>query len=238
MKHFHFSWMMVLLLVLLCGCGDESSLTEEENDLIAHYAANQVLQHNPEYEERLATTEQASGDDAATTTQTPETATTQDVQTAETDTSAAVQTEATTENVSYVTDVSGLYENLNLNVIYAGYTIARQYTDKNTSSLAVEASDGKRLLIVKLDIKNTSRETLQVDMLNQNYQYSLHTDTDVVEPMLTMLDDDFTVYTGKLKAGASRKTVILFEIPKEAEKPLNYTLEVSNGTSSNMIAIP
>lgn len=237
MKHFHFSWMMVLLLVLLCGCGDESSLTEEENDLIAHYAANQVLQHNPEYEERLATTEQASGD-AATTTQTPETATTQDVQTAETDTSAAVQTEATTENVSYVTDVSGLYENLNLNVIYAGYTIARQYTDKNTSSLAVEASDGKLLLIVKLDIKNTSRETLQVDMLNQNYQYSLHTDTDVVEPMLTMLDDDFTVYTGKLKAGASRKTVILFEIPKEAEKPLNYTLEVSNGTSSNMIAIP
>lgn len=229
MKRFYYMIMITLLAGILTGCGNNYTLTEEENELIAQYAANQVLQNNPDYADPLATTA-----DLMATTEAPSDSTQDSKDSAAT---TSETTEATTESAEYVTDVSALFGKLNLKVTYAGYTMEKSYHDSNNSSLAVEPMNGGKLLVVNLKLTNTSKETISIDMLKYNYQYSLNTDNDVLEPMLTILDNDITVYQKKLKAGASKKAVVLFEIPKQSKEPLDYTLDITDGTLTNTIAI-
>ncbi len=231
MKRIYSILILAVFAAVLTGCGDESSITKEQNDLIAEYAASKVLQQNPDYEDRLSKNTNVSGD--ASGEATTEAATTEAAQTSEALTDASADA-AAQQNP----DLSSLYSKHNLQVLYMGYELKKSYSDSSDVSASVEPEDGGQLLVIKLDIKNTSKKAVELDMIDESYSYSLDTPEGVLSPMLTMLNTDFSVYQNKLKAGASKKVVVLFEVPKGAEAPLNYTFSVNNGNASGSVIIP
>ena len=111
---------LLIGLALFCaGCGKDS-LTEEQNDLIAQYAAHQVLQNNPNYDDRLVTTETPDASaDAATTTQ--QSTTTQETSQ---ETSADTAAEATTQET--VVALSKVYKKEKIQVKYRGYKVVKR----------------------------------------------------------------------------------------------------------------
>lgn len=222
---------LLIGLALFCaGCGKDS-LTEEQNDLIAQYAAHQVLQNNPNYDDRLVTTETPDASaDAATTTQ--QSTTTQETSQG---TSADTAAEATTQET--VVDLSKVYKKEKIQVKYRGYKVVKRYQDSNQSSLDVEPEEGGSLLAVKFRVSNQTDKTVTTDLLDAGYQYTLHTDSKTVEPMLTILESDLSSLQVKLKPGQKKTAVLLFEIPKGAKKPLNYQLDITKGSDTTTIEL-
>lgn len=216
--------------VMLFGCGNDQMLSDETNDLIAEYAANRVLQNNPEYKDRLiteapVTTEEinAEGSTEVDTTE----ISTESSQSQEQQSADAVENQSETTENAYVTDVSNLYSDSGLSVVYKGFKLAKKYSDGVTASADVEPVDGGQLCIISLDVMNVSGKDNAVDLLDLNYIYSLRTQTGIYDPLFTICNDDFSVYQSDMKKDESKKAVLIFEVPKsepkESEKVLNIT---------------
>ena len=234
---------LLFIMVCLTGCEDNVSLTEEQNDLIAEYAANEVLQRNPDYEERLDRVKDASSDASGNPESTTEEQTTEELTTEAPldafltapagDTSSDDMTQTST-----VSNMSELYSRYKLEVNYTGYKLTDSYQDSDDKSLAVEPINGGKLLVVKLGVKNLSDGKNNVDLLDAGYQYTLKTPTGSYTSLLTLVDSDFSVYQKTLKKNATKKAVLLFEVPKTAAKPLDgYTLHITNGTADVDVVI-
>ena len=235
---------LLLLFIMMCltGCEDQSSLTEEQNDLIAEYAANEVLQNNPDYDERMDRPDasaDASGDSESTTeAQTTEELTTEAPLNGTLDVSAQDSASDNASQPDAAVNMSELYSSHNLEVSYTGYKLTDSYGDSDDNSLAVEPSNGGKILVVKLAIKNVADGKNTVDLLDAGYQYSLKTPTGSYSSLLTLVDSDFSVYQKSFKKNATKKAVLLFEVPKATEKPLNgYTLHIMNGTATADVVI-
>ena len=176
------------LVMLMCfgisGCGSDISLNEEQNELVAEYAANAILQRNSEYKDRL----DLQAEVISTTESTTQAEKQESVNSGE-DSDAMETTEVTAK----VADISELFSKQKLTVLYKGYKVVSQYSDKNQASSSVEAQSGKKLLVVQFQVKNTSSKKNKVDLLDSNVSYKLHTDTGETEPMLTLLEDDLAL---------------------------------------------
>lgn len=243
MKRIRTMLLLVFMMVCLTGCEDTTSLTEEQNALIAEYAANEVLQNNPDYEERLDKPKDASADASGN----PE-STTQEQSTEELTTEAPLDSTLPTPAEDTAIDdasqaeaamnLSDLYSSYKLEVRYTGYKLTDSYEDSDDKSLAVEPTNGGKLLVVKLGIKNTADGKNDVDLLDAGYQYSLETPTGSYTSLLTLANSDFSVYQKSFKKNADKTAVLLFEVPKAAKKPLDgYTLHITNGTLAADVAI-
>ncbi|MBQ4232192.1 MAG: DUF4352 domain-containing protein [Lachnospiraceae bacterium] len=254
----------VLFVSFLYGCGDKNPLTEEESSLIAEYAAHTVLQGDPGYERRLImpVSADASADASSEAGEDTE-ATTEAVATTESLAEATTESNSSdggsgdpgnspsgdntgsnsnggpgvpTANVSK--DLSTAFSKLNLKATYNGYYFTKKYGDKNASSADITPINGGQLLIVKVKLKNTGKDTKTVNMLDYNYRYSVTLDTGTTYSLLTVLDDDISVFQGSIKAGKSRNVVAIFEVPQGINKPSNgATFNVSNGQSETSVAL-
>lgn len=246
MRKTAYLFLVCFCCMILYGCGNDQTLSDETNDLIAEYAANRVLQNNPDYKDRLITeapvtteiTEEQTTTNETTTQETLEDA---DSQNGDSDTSTdqSVEEEAqpeTTEAV-YVTDVSGLYKESGLGVIYKGFKLAKKYSDGVTASADVEPVDGGQLCIITLDVKNTSGKDQTVDLLDLNYIYSLRTETGLYDPLFTICNDDFSVYQSDMKKDETKKAVLIFEVPKSESKDSERVLNITYRTKTESISV-
>ena len=253
----------MLLSGLLYGCGDKNPLTEEESSLIAEYAAHSVLQGDPEYDRRLIMPESADASAVASTDASEEIPATTEASTTE---SYAEATTESLDNSSgdsgnssgsdssdgnnsnsngkalpstaVSKDLSSAFSKLNLSAAYNGYYFTKKYGDKNKSSADITPINGGQLLIVKIKLKNTGKDDISVNMLDYNYRYSITLDTGTTYSLLTVLDDDISVFQGSVKAGKSRNVVALFEVPQGINKPGDgATFNVSNGQSEISVAL-
>lgn len=242
MKYGRIGVVFLFLSLCLSGCGSSEDVTldDEQNELIAQYAAGRILQNNPDYEQGYKDTEAKKQDNTEESTETTETATTTETasQSEEPTTTAVTEstTEATTETPS-VTDLSDLFEKQKLQVNYKGVRIKSSYSDSSKVTSAVEAGNGKKLLIVELSVKNLSKTKNTVDMIESSVSYTLHTSEGDVEPMLTLLDNDFAVYQQSFDAGASKKAVLLFEVSKNVADSVDCTLDVTKDNKTDTIII-
>ena len=229
---------MGFLAVMMCfsmsGCGSGIVLNQEENDLIAQYAANAILQNDKNYEDRFVV--DSTTQEASTTQPEQQTTTTESATPSESDTKSQKEAEQTTQG-ELKPSLSKVSSFLNLSLQYKGCKVASHYEDGNQSSLPVEASSGNKLLILKFKIKNTSSTTNQVDMLSSKLSYDLQLGTEKLQPQLTVLEDDLTTYQGSLKKHASKNVVLIFEIPKKSANHPTGTLEISNGDEATTLEI-
>ena len=169
------------------GCGQVIDLTDEENHLIAEYAAELLLKYDRNYDTRynpdeLEDTTETMTETDATTEATTEVVSTTEAATTEQDAPADGQTtqaqpvtdEAVKEDIGATVDsdfdIAAFVGESRISVRYAYYMVVDSYPsyDQDGMYIEVQAPEGYKLLVLKFEVENKTNEEQAVDPYNKD----------------------------------------------------------------------
>lgn len=235
----------LVVSAMACGCGDQLyELTEEEQAIVVQFSAHAVSKFNKRQTEGVedvtalkAKLEQDAAEEEQRRKEEEQQAQQEKPQAPENaQGSAGTADDAKTPEASYVS----LGEALGLNGIeasYSGYETVQAY--RETQSFIVSAENGKELLVLHVNLKNSGDRTakcnilskMPVFMLTINEETSVNADT-------TILLNDLSTYQGNIKAGDTEKTVLVFQVKKGmAKKISSMALDVTIGTQTAQVQL-
>lgn len=208
-KRMQFLTILLASTVVLGGCGTSLyELTDDEEDLIVSAAAQAVAKHNIFQSDGITDVE------PETEPQMQENTTEQDTQQVQEETNTntntgGTQTNTQTREIS-LSDLLGK----NLKVSYKGYSTASSYQEGDYFS--VNATSGKTLIIMNINVKNTGKKNIKIDMLSKDVTfYGCFNGTDRIVEKKILSTKNLSTYQGKIKPGKSIKTVLAFEVSKK-----------------------
>lgn len=208
-KRMQFLAILLASTVVLGGCGTSLyELTDDEEDLIVSAAAQAVAKHNVFQMEGITDVE------PETETQMQENTTEQDTQQVQEETNTNTNTGGTkTDTQTKEIALSDLLGK-NLKVSYKGYSTASSYQEGDYFS--VNATSGKTLIIMNINVKNTGKKNTKIDMLSKDVTfYGCFNGTDRIVEKKILSTKNLSTYQGKIKPGKSIKTVLAFEVSKK-----------------------
>lgn len=221
MKRVHFVLLPILCAMLFGGCGliPEVTLSEEDSQLVAEYAAGLLLKYDEKHNNGLMEIT-----DAPIVVETPDT-----TSTPATGTSGAGSEIEETET----RDVSGLIAAPELasvigipdfDVTYTGYETCDFYPEQESEDLvfSMQAQQGYDLLVLHFDLTNPTDAPLECDVVNNGSLFrALVNDGERLNAQTTILLNDLSVYSGTLEAGETVDTVVVFEIEEDVTAELS-----------------
>lgn len=208
-KRMQFLTILLASTVVLGGCGTSLyELTDDEEDLIVSAAAQAVAKHNIFQMDGITDVE------PETEPQMQENTTEQDTQQVQEETNTNTNTGGTQTNTQTkeiaLSDLLGK----NLKVSYKGYSTASSYQEGDYFS--VNATSGKTLIIMNINVKNTGKKNIKIDMLSKDVTfYGCFNGTDRIVEKKILSTKNLSTYQGKIKPGKSIKTVLVFEVSKK-----------------------
>lgn len=208
-KRMQFLAILLASTVVLGGCGTSLyELTDDEEDLIVSAAAQAVAKHNVFQMDGITDVE------PETETQMQENTTEQDTQQVQEETNTNTNTGGTkTDTQTKEIALSDLLGK-NLKVSYKGYSTASSYQEGDYFS--VNATSGKTLIIMNINVKNTGKKNTKIDMLSKDVTfYGCFNGTDRMVEKKILSTKNLSTYQGKIKPGKSIKTVLVFEVSKK-----------------------
>ncbi len=225
LRRFQALLISVLMVLVLVGCGETyPELTEEESVLIGEYAATTLLKYDANNRSRLVDVavieehdrkEQAKQEQVATTPeQTPEGMKPVD----DTPVIELGSGDNVANNVVSIDACMAAPEGID--IVYTGYRFCDTYPDNDSAStyMTLDASAGKKLLVVEFEVSNTTDSKIGVDFFSKSSAFNVNAGSEkAIKSMTTMLLDDMSTYVGVIEAGKSRKLVLLFEVDAAAE---------------------
>lgn len=210
-KRMQFLAILLASTVVLGGCGTSLyELTDDEEDLIVSAAAQAVAKHNVFQMEGITDVE------PETETQMQENTTEQDTQQVQEETNTNTNTNTGGTKTDTQTKEIALSDLLgkNLKVSYKGYSTASSYQEGDYFS--VNATSGKTLIIMNINVKNTGKKNTKIDMLSKDVTfYGCFNGTDRIVEKKILSTKNLSTYQGKIKPGKSIKTVLVFEVSKK-----------------------
>ncbi len=202
---------------LLAGCGTPMyELTNDEQDLIIQYSAYTIGKHNTFQKDGMTaamappegTTEQPSSE--------PET----QEETQEENQPSKPSGEKNGSDEKRGGEISlaaAIGQEDGLRVSYDGYKVMKSYKVENYFSVDAEA--GSRLVVMNFTIKNTSDKTINLDTLStDSVFYGCFDGTNQIAEHESFGLNTLSSYEGKIKAGKSKKTMLIFQIPEDQAK--------------------
>lgn len=216
---------VMMAAMMMSGCGEEAyALTDKEEELIVNYSAHVVTKYNtyqkegltyvwPEETEEVETETPVAGDDAIE----EDTAQTESGQVvSEGGTTADVPDDtATNDDTAYVSNVVTLDELFGVPGVeldYVGARLADSYVEDEY--YALYPNSGKQYLVLGIDITNEGDEPVDIDYLTDTAEFQVVLNGEVTASSeLTVLLQDFSTFEATLKAGETRETVLLFQVP-------------------------
>lgn len=240
------------------GCGQVIDLTDEENHLIAEYAAELLLKYDRNYDTRYnpdeleetteimtetdATTEAAT--EVATTT---ETATTEQSVSADGNTTQAQpETDESVKGKIGATvdpdfDIAAFVGESRISVRYSYYMVVDSYPsyDQDGMYIEVQAPEGYKLLVLKFEVENKTNEDQAIDLYNKDVNYNIVVDNSrTTKQMLTILADDLYTYDKTIPASSREETVLLYTVSDSvANKWTDLKLQVKYGGTSAVLQL-
>lgn len=208
-KRMQFLTILLASTVVLGGCGTSLyELTDDEEDLIVSAAAQAVAKHNIFQSDGITDVE------PETEPQMQENTTEQDTQQVQEETNTNTNTGGTkTDTQTKEITLSDLLGK-NLKVSYKGYSTASSYQEGDYFS--VNATSGKTLIIMNINVKNTGKKNIKIDMLSKDVTfYGCFNGTDRIVEKKILSTKNLSTYQGKIKPGKSIKTVLVFEVSKK-----------------------
>lgn len=228
---------LVSAMFVLTGCGPTPlhEMTDEERDIVVHYAAYVVGKHNIYQKDGMTNADPEQWLEAAV----EPIATEESQENVDSSLSNGAGTTSTQAEVSQkkitLEDALGVKDKAS--VTYQGFKTSDTYQEGNYYSL--NTVFGKTFLIMNFTIKNTSSKDLKIDAFSNNSLYAVSVDgKEQVQAEQTFLTYSLSTYQGKLKSGESVDVVLLFEIPAEEsegikdvkmslrQKGINYLVEL------------
>lgn len=231
-----------------CGCGDEVyELTEEEESVIVHYSSHAVTKFNKKQSEGIRNVAALEAQMAAALEeeknkqeeeQEPETTADdkkEDQQQPQTDQANPSDTPQETQK-TYVSLNQALQLG-GIDAIYKNYKIASVY--KETESYIVSAGSGNDLLVLTVNLKNNGSKAAKCDILSKMPSFRLTVNGELsVSADTTILLNDLGTYQGRIKAGGTKKTVLIFQVQHGAVKKIDsMELEVTIGDTSSEVLL-
>lgn len=236
---------MGIMAFLLTGCAGEVNLSDVDNVRVAQYAADLVLKYDSNYKERLLTEEEAKEAREKLRLAAEKEAKLQELlaakENAKKGSTGQKQENETTDGETTNSAAPAIKYNVNdalhsegFQISRAGYEVLDEYndaTEETSMFVDVQASVGKKLLVTKYEITNTSDTLLECNFFSKDISGSVVINGSInVDSMVTMLLNDLGTYKTEIEAGATKEAVLIFEIPENAAtvQQLELTLHVGN----------
>lgn len=212
-KKMRIFFLLLLAVFLMVGCGTPMyELTDEEQDLIVQYSAYALARRNifqkdgmttamPEPEPPVSSQEETETEiETEGGTQTP-----QRGESSDPDSKESGEALSLAAAIGHETDLS---------VSYDGYKVMKTYQVENYFS--VDADQGKTLIVMNFTIKNIGSKTVELKLLDQNIAFYASFDgTERIAENVAFGLNSLSTYEGKIKAGKSQKTLLIFQVPED-----------------------
>lgn len=233
---------IVVLSLFSVGCTKTITLTDDENYMIAEYAAELLLKYDRNTDMKyyddsvVATPQEPVATEAETSTEKPENtagstedASEKDAEEDDGTTDGSTETDNGSGGQSTaLTDVNGVKADADtsfdiaafagedqVSVKYAYYMILDRYPsyDHDGMYIEIEAPAGYKLLVLKFDIENKTNEDQILDLYSKGLEYSIIiNDSKSAKQMLTILIDDLYTYQMTLEGSMRQEAVLLFQV--------------------------
>ncbi len=210
---------------ILTGCGNTiPELTEEEASLVATYAADALLQFSKNNDSRLLDTEKegARREELEKRVEEIRKQMKEEEQEEQEETGQSGSMGNVGDSAVPAAGVESIAPFIGLDgfeVSYGGYEIKESYAENEFDEWdpTIEATEGKNLLIVKLNVTNTGDMPAVVDVLSKNVMFHI-SGTDMSgstvngTAMMTMLLNDFAYAQEEIDAGQNREFVLMIQV--------------------------
>lgn len=239
---------MVASAILLCGCGSSiPEMSEAQEAVVTEYATNLLVKYSSiadrdllnEDELEAGVAKEAEEKERLLKTKELEKAYLQAAENGETIVEQADSDSQSsgTEPVEVVPQrtISEFFAEDSISIDYASYTLCDSYPEENSDDyfMAMDATAGKQLCIVKFSVKNQSSSDQTLDMLGKNERFSLRIDGGkTIQAQSTLLMDDLSSYVGTIPANGEEELVLVFEVSDSVAQVGSMDL-IMNGASGN-----
>lgn len=207
-----------MLTMMMGGCAEEAyALTEQEEDLIVNYSAHVVTKYNT-YQKEGLTYVWPEETEAAEDMQ-PDLVMPNDSQVGQVVTGDGTQAEVPSDvpevkEVAYAPNKATLTELFGGSGVELDFVGVRLATNYVQDAYLLYPDEGKQYFVMGIDITNGGQTDTKVDYLKRNYEYEIIINDEIRSSSeITLLMQDFSTFEAILKAGETRETILLFQIP-------------------------
>lgn len=230
-----------------CGCGDEVyELTEEEESVIVHYSSHAVTKFNKKQSEGIRNVAALEAQMAAEEEEEknrqeeekePETTADDTKVDQEQQTDPANPSDAPQETQKTYVSLNQALQLGGIDAVYKNYKITSTYEE--TEHSIVSAGSGKELLVLAVNLKNNGSKAAKCDILSKMPSFRLTVNGELsVFADTTILLNDLGTYQGKIKAGGTKKAVLIFQVQQGTVKKIDsMELEVTIGDTSSEVLL-
>lgn len=222
---------VTVMMLFLTGCGTELyELTEEEENLIVHSAAYYLSKYNTLQRDGVNgyPLPDSFEEDESESESESESETEEEGSGNEEDTPKPI------DELFYLAELIGHKDSLK--ITYEGSYVSKSYQEG--MAYIVDASAGRAFYVMKIKLTNITGQELTVNNAAKSPIVKLISDVVTVKSEVTLLSNDFSTYQGKLGAGESVETILLFEVSeKAAEKITAPKLQITIDNSTKTIKL-
>jgi len=216
-KHGSVFLIVLTFVFILSGC-TSYTLTSHQEDLVAEYAADALLQSDQYYSKKLL-----KENEIQTETQTQEQVTTD-----ETETSAGGVVSNLTMSQALGMD--------DFTIDFASYEISDTYTD------SVVAGEGMKVIVLKFNVTNITPTSAAFDLETTTLKYTYKgtfNETYTYNAQITMLLNALNSYKATFAAGETKEVVLIYKAPTEqlVDGITSIKVTVNTGATSNIIKL-
>ena len=210
--------LLCTMMLSMTACGNEiPDLTEEESQRVGEYAAVTLLKYDANNRSRLvdpemviAKLEKEAAREAAKAAQ--EEAKTEE--TGNTGTTEVTMPTAQEDITASMEDFFGLPEGIS--ITYEDYMVTDSYPEDEAEYFALDASAGKKLLVLRFCLTNGTEQEEKINLLNTNSRYIITVNDSIrANALTTMLPNDMSTYAETLEPGQSQELVLLLEVNED-----------------------
>lgn len=239
---------IAIMMLALTGCGSSMpQLTQEEEQMVGEYAAKILLKYDANNRSRLVSREEVAIEEEK---QKQREAAKQEILGTSSDAQQGMEPVEDTPVVEVGQETGGgsygspetFFELPEGMVItYNGNLVSESYPqDQDADSyFALDAAEGKKLLVLQFNVANQSGADQDIDFLSHNAVIRLQINGGKSQTVLTtMLMDDLSTYIGNVSAGGSVDLVLLAEVDSSmVDNISSLSLSLKNDSKSCTIQL-
>lgn len=238
MKKFVSVCLVGMTVLAMTGCSSTTSdLNEEQMEIVADYAAGALLSFDKHYSEKYEQISDSVTEDSTETSAVTQTTTADNKET----TSSEKGTEPVTTEKADSDSMQDILGMQGFSVDVKGYELLDSYPKADTDDLlfVMRANENTKLLVVELDVKNTSGRKQNLNIMKFNARYRAIIDnTSRLSAQITLLMDGFNTFEGSFKKGETKKMVLVFISDRQKKSDINsLSLNVVCGDRSGLITL-
>lgn len=231
-----------------CGLVTMPELTEEQTELVTEYAAGLILKYDPlRPESELLDDEELkaqSEEEALKRQKERETkaaaedylkkkanAGKQNEEETNKDSEGRDDSNKSEPEEAAVGDLAQFYGMNDFSISYTGYELTDSYPTSGSDLLmAMDATEGKTLCVLKFAVTNNSASDTVFDMFYRNPNFYLSIDGgEKIHQQYTLLLDDMAASNDTIGAGDTVERVLIFEVPGDTSNIGSMSMQAKNG---------